>query len=457
MNPCGRSPSTLFSTPVSTSRSIALTSSQAPIRLSRRLCDPMWFSTCLSWTFKAVNDVAAQACSGMSNPLFGHSIQADDVICGTVSVEFFNQGCMAPQNVALADRTLVRQFAGIDRELCSQERKTHHALGTATCFCCQRRQFGAQTRLHPFIIDNLRRGRNAKDGDVVPIFSGDYQVAQLRRQMLQQMRPERANADPRAGGQLKILREASVVAETALLISGFRPVERVAGSQESVFVESIRSEIVSSPVTWSYAWALNSHFHFAVRWRELQRDTGRRQADAAGRDGGRMPMGRDGTGLGRAEHSDPPDALTDRFECKFVKRVADMLSDTCSGILQDPNTAEKALPQRAVTTQPRDQFLGALRDIRIEQWRDVAQVTNGLLDLSRQGLAVINIQRPTIKQCDAETYGATEDMVPRQPIDEHGKLLGKRGVTRKYHLQGAAPHPVRVDHTFRNAGRTRGK
>src|ERR1700681_4036300 len=41
MNPCGRSPNTLFSTPVSTSRSTALTNSQAPIRLSRRLNDPI--------------------------------------------------------------------------------------------------------------------------------------------------------------------------------------------------------------------------------------------------------------------------------------------------------------------------------------------------------------------------------------------------------------------------------
>src|SRR5258708_24515039 len=41
MNPCGRSPNTLFSNPVSTSRSTALTSSQAPIRLSRKLNDPI--------------------------------------------------------------------------------------------------------------------------------------------------------------------------------------------------------------------------------------------------------------------------------------------------------------------------------------------------------------------------------------------------------------------------------
>src|SRR3977135_2208747 len=130
-----------------------------------------------------------------------------------------------------------------------------------------------------------------------------------------------------------------------------------------------------------------------------------------------MPVSRDETGLGRAQNRYPRDTLADRFECKFVKRVADMLSDTCSAILQDPNTAEKVFPQRAVTTQPLNQFLVTLRNVRIEQRRDLAQVANRFLDLTRQGLAVIDIQCPTTKQCDAETYGATEDMVPGQPID----------------------------------------
>src|ERR1700730_11709563 len=225
--------------------------------------------------------------------------------------------------------------------------------------------------------------------------------------MLQKMRPERADADPRAGGQFKVLREESVVTETALLISGVCPVQRNAGSPESVCVECIRREIVSSPIAWSYAWTLNSQFQFAIRWREFQRDAGRRQADAAGRRGVRMPVGGHETGFGRAQGRYPRDALADGFECKFVKRVADMLSDTCSGILQHPNTAEKVYPQRAVTTQPRKQLLVTLRDVRIKERRDLAQVANRLLDLTWQGLAVIDIQRPAIKQCDAETYAAT--------------------------------------------------
>src|SRR5258705_8686131 len=393
----------------------------------------------------------------MSNPFFRYWIQADDLISRRVRVEHLNQCCVAPQNIALADHTLVRQFACIDRELCSQKCKTQHALGATTCLCCQGYQFGAHTGLHRTIVHNpLSRG-NTQDGDVVPVFPGDHHVAYLGRQMLQEMRPERADTDPRAGGQFKVLRDASVVTEAALLISVFRPVQRIAGSQKSLFVERIRSEIVSSPITRRYAWALNSQFQFAIRRRELQRDTGRWQADAAGRNGVRVPVGRDETGLGRAQDRYPRDALADRFECKFVKRVADMLSDTCSAILQDPNTAEKAFPQRAVTAQPRKQLLVTLRNIRMQERRDLAQVTNRLLDLTRQGPAVIDIQRPTIKQCDAESYGATEDMVPGQPVDEHGRLLGKRGVARKYHLQGAAPHPVRADHTFRNSGRTRGK
>src|SRR5260370_16952732 len=123
--------------------------------------------------------------------------------------------------------------------------------------------------------------------------------------MLQEMRPERADTDPRAGGQFKVLRDASVVTEAALLISVFRPVQRIAGSQKSLFVERIRSEIVSSPITRRYAWALNSQFQFAIRRRELQRDTGRWQADAAGRNGARMPVARHKTALPPAQHPYP--------------------------------------------------------------------------------------------------------------------------------------------------------
>src|SRR5258708_13258257 len=160
--------------------------------------------------------------------------------------------------------------------------------------------------------------------------------------MLQEMRSERADADPRAGGQFKVLREASVGSEAALPISGFGPVQRIAGSQKSLFVECIGSEIVSSPITWSYAGALNSQLQFAVRWREFQRDTGRRQANAAGRNGVRMPVGRDETGLGRAEDPYPRDAPADRFECQFVKRIADMLNDPYPGILPTPTPPENA-------------------------------------------------------------------------------------------------------------------
>src|SRR5258707_7322306 len=131
--------------------------------------------------------------------------------------------------------------------------------------------------------------------------------------MLQEMGPQPADADPRAGGQFKVLRDASVITEAALLISGFRPDQRIAGSQKSIVVECVGSQIVASPIAWRYAWALNPQLKFAVRWREFQRDTGRRQADAACRHGVRMPVGRDGTGLGRAKDGYPRDTPADCF------------------------------------------------------------------------------------------------------------------------------------------------
>jgi hypothetical protein len=72
--------------------------------------------------------------------------------------------------------------------------------------------------------------------------------------------------------------------------------------------------------------------------------------------------------------------MADRVAGKLVESIADMLSDAGAGILQDPDAAEEVLPQRAIAAQPRNQFLVTLRDIRVEQRRDFAQVANRLLD-----------------------------------------------------------------------------
>src|SRR4030088_3575118 len=99
--------------------------------------------------------------------------------------------------------------------------------------------------------------------------------------MPQQVRPEGADANPRAGDQLEILRDAPVVTEAALRISSFHPVQPIAGTKKSVFVEGLRSEIVSSPIAGRNARACNPHLHCAVDWHEFQLAAGRRQADAA--------------------------------------------------------------------------------------------------------------------------------------------------------------------------------
>jgi hypothetical protein len=96
----------------------------------------------------------------MSNSFFRFSIEAYDVICRTVSVELVNQCCMAPQNIALTDRALVSQFAGVDRKLFRQKCKAQHALGAATCLRFQGQQFGAHTGLHRVVVRDLRARRN---------------------------------------------------------------------------------------------------------------------------------------------------------------------------------------------------------------------------------------------------------------------------------------------------------
>ena len=50
------------------------------------------------------------------------------MIVWAISKELLDQRCVAPENIALTNHTLVRQFAGVDRELFGQKCKTQHAL-----------------------------------------------------------------------------------------------------------------------------------------------------------------------------------------------------------------------------------------------------------------------------------------------------------------------------------------
>jgi hypothetical protein len=92
-----------------------------------------------------------------------------------------------------------------------------------------------------------------------------------------------------------------------------------------------------------------------------------------------MHVRRDQAGLRRGQERHPWDRTADRVAGKLVESIADMLSDARAGILQDPDAAEEVFPQCAIAVQPRNQFLITLRNIRVEQRRDFAQVANRLL------------------------------------------------------------------------------
>ena len=83
------------------------------------------------------------------------------MIVWAVSKELLDQRCVAAENIVLTDHALVRQFAGIDRELFVEKCKTQHALRAAACLRCQRLQFALQPRLSSVVVHNLRRGWNA--------------------------------------------------------------------------------------------------------------------------------------------------------------------------------------------------------------------------------------------------------------------------------------------------------
>jgi hypothetical protein len=183
---------------------------------------------------------------------------------------------------------------------------------------------------------------------------------------------------------------------------------------------------------------LNPNLQLAVARHELERDARHRQPETARASDIGVAAGRDHSALGRAQQRHPLDALADCVERKLVECVEDLLNQARAGKLQDSNATEETFPQRTVATEPRHQFLITFRHIRIENRRNLPQIADGLLDLTRQWPAIVDVKCPAAEQCGAEAASTAEDMAPGQPVDQHRGLPGKRRITRQQHFCGTA-------------------
>ena len=119
---------------------------------------------------------------------------------------------------------------------------------------------------------------------------------------------------------------------------------------------------------------------------------------------------------------------------------------------------EEAAAQRVVLLHRRRQRRVTGGHVGIIGRRNLAQVTQRLLELAGHRPAVVDIQRAAIDQDRMERGVAAHGVIPRHPV-EHGRdrPVGIARPHLHHHRRIGAHHLLRVDDGLRHAGRARGE
>ena len=105
----------------------------------------------------------------------------------------------------------------------------------------------------------------------------------------------------------------------------------------------------------------------------------------------------------------------------------------------------------------RQQRLEALRHVEIDRRRDLLRLRAVCGNRAGQRLAVVDIERAAIVEHQVEIVVAAEGVAPRQPVDDHRRLVGDEGEAGAQHRLVRAQHALGVDDALGLAGRARGE
>ena len=158
---------------------------------------------------------------------------------------------------ALIDRAFVGHFADVERRRFGEQDGAADAGGRAAARLRQRveearesahARIGQQRRdgsirreIGRKLAAGIEIGKNQR-GDFVAVGAGQHHVAHQRREMRDERRAQRPDADPGAGRKLEILGEAAVEQQALGRIGRIVELERVADLVKALVVKSVRGE-----------------------------------------------------------------------------------------------------------------------------------------------------------------------------------------------------------------------
>ena len=177
----------------------------------------------------------------------------DDVRAGRVGVELVDERGAAREHRALVDRALVGHLLAIERQRLVEQDRALDAAWRCRCAAAANEARRSATRAArpgaPPTSANVASCRSGQSGRhastsgtaSMPTASrsvpGNHGVAQIRREVRDDPRAQRADVDPRAGRQLEVLAEPAVEEKPASTSSGIDEADGVADAVVAFLVE----------------------------------------------------------------------------------------------------------------------------------------------------------------------------------------------------------------------------
>ena len=148
--------------------------------------------------------------------------------------------------------------------------------------------------------------------------------------------------------------------------------------------------------------------------------------------------------------------LATGFHRQLLDLVEHVLGDAGAGKPKQLQAREEVAAKFRIGTQIGQQHFVAFGNVEVPGRRDLTQVAHGLLNGAGKRLALVDVEGAAVVDYEADVMIAAGGVMPRRPVDDHRRLVGKIGERLAQHHLVGAPHALRVDHALRHTGRNPG-
>ena len=284
-----------------------------------------------------------------------------------------------------------------------------------------------------------------------------HHVAHQRRASRDEPRAQRTDADPGAAGELEILGDAAIEIEAGVKIARIRGLDRVPEFIKTFLVERFRCQLRLPPIARRDVRPFGANLQLAVVGDQLGIVAGHGKPDMAGAAGARIDRHEERRGLGGAKPRQDRHAVAGFLHAELIEAVPDKRRQRRAGKEHRVQRREEFCAQRLVVAQVRQQRFIALRHVEIDCRRNLAEIAHGLLDAAGHRLAGVEIHRAAVVQRQPDVVIAAKGVIPRQPVDDHRRLVLQEGHGFADHHLVGADHALGIDDRLGIAGRARGQ